>query len=84
MMRVELTRIQKETRIPILYVTHDQVEALAMSDRIAVMSEGRHSSAGLAHGNLPAAGDPVRPRFIGTVNYIACRLVDAEEKTRAP
>src|SRR5690606_40891133 len=39
MMRVELKRIQKEPRIPILYVTHDHVEALAMSDRIAVMSE---------------------------------------------
>jgi iron(III) transport system ATP-binding protein len=39
-MRVELKRIQRDTGIPILYVTHDQLEALAMSDRIAVMSDG--------------------------------------------
>jgi ABC-type Fe3+/spermidine/putrescine transport system ATPase subunit len=40
-MRAELKLIQRESGLPILYVTHDQVEALAMSDRIAVMCAGR-------------------------------------------
>jgi spermidine/putrescine transport system ATP-binding protein len=39
-MQIELTRIQDEVGITFIYVTHDQGEALAMSDRIAVMSEG--------------------------------------------
>jgi spermidine/putrescine transport system ATP-binding protein len=39
-MQVELKEIQREVGITFLYVTHDQEEALAMSDRIAVMDEG--------------------------------------------
>jgi len=40
-MQFELKRIQREVGITFVYVTHDQEEALTMSDRIAVMSEGR-------------------------------------------
>src|SRR4029077_1039381 len=40
-MQVELKRIQREVGITFIYVTHDQEEALTMSDRIAVMNEGR-------------------------------------------
>ena len=40
-MQVELTRIQRQVGITFVYVTHDQEEALAMSDRIAVMDQGR-------------------------------------------
>jgi spermidine/putrescine transport system ATP-binding protein len=40
-LQVELKRIQKEVGITFVYVTHDQEEALTMSDQIAVMSEGR-------------------------------------------
>jgi spermidine/putrescine transport system ATP-binding protein len=40
-MQVELKQIQREVGITFVYVTHDQEEALSMSDRIAVMSEGR-------------------------------------------
>lgn len=40
-MRVELKRLQRETSITFVFVTHDQEEALAMSDRIAVLSNGR-------------------------------------------
>jgi spermidine/putrescine transport system ATP-binding protein len=39
-MQIELTRIQQQVGITFIYVTHDQGEALSMSDRIAVMSEG--------------------------------------------
>jgi len=40
-MRAELQALQKRTGLTTIYVTHDQTEALSMSDRIAVMSEGR-------------------------------------------
>src|SRR6185436_17058952 len=40
-MQAELRRIHRQTGTTFLYVTHDQEEALTMSDRIAVMSEGR-------------------------------------------
>ncbi len=40
-MRAELKRIQKQLKITTIYVTHDQVEALSMADRIAVMNKGR-------------------------------------------
>ncbi|MBM3613631.1 MAG: ATP-binding cassette domain-containing protein, partial [Alphaproteobacteria bacterium] len=40
-MQLELRRIQQELRITTVYVTHDQHEAMAMSDRIAVMNRGR-------------------------------------------
>jgi ABC-type Fe3+/spermidine/putrescine transport system ATPase subunit len=39
-MQIELKRIQREVGITFVYVTHDQNEALTMSDRIAVMNEG--------------------------------------------
>ena len=40
-LRVELKRIQRELNATILYVTHDQVEAMSMADRIGVLSQGR-------------------------------------------
>ena len=40
-LRVELRRIQRSTRATVLYVTHDQVEATTMADRIAILEDGR-------------------------------------------
>ncbi len=69
-MRLELKRLQRETGITFVFVTHDQDEALEMSDRIAVMSEG----------SVQQVGDPVeiydRPvsrfvaDFIGETNFL--------------
>lgn len=42
-MQIELKRLQAETGITFIFVTHDQEEALTMSDRIAVMSKGASS-----------------------------------------
>lgn len=74
MMRVELKRIQKETGIPILYVTHDQTEALAMSDRIAVMSGGVIHQLGRPEEIYNQPRTPFVLDFIGVVNYIPCRI----------
>src|SRR5207249_532093 len=40
-MRLELQRLQEQTAVTVLYVTHDQLEAMALSSRLAVMNEGR-------------------------------------------
>ncbi|HWH55054.1 MAG TPA: spermidine/putrescine ABC transporter ATP-binding protein, partial [Gaiellaceae bacterium] len=45
-MQVELKRIQQEVGITFIYVTHDQEEAMTMSDRIAVMNKGRYEQLG--------------------------------------
>lgn len=45
-MQVELKRIQREAGITTIIVTHDQEEALSLSDRVAVMSEGRIAETG--------------------------------------
>ncbi len=73
-MRAELKLIQRRAGLPILYVTHDQVEALSMSDRIAVMRAGRIHHLG------PPEEIYDRPRtrfvldFVGAVNYVPCTL----------
>jgi len=65
-MREELKQLQKETGITFVFVTHDQEEALAMSDRIAVMSEGEVQQIG---GPTDIYEHPVN-RFIGDTNFL--------------
>jgi spermidine/putrescine transport system ATP-binding protein len=68
LMQTELTRIQRQVGITFVYVTHDQEEALAMSDRIAVMDHGRLLQVGTPTEvyDLPANRGVME--FIGTVN----------------
>ncbi len=61
-MQIELKRIQREVGITFVYVTHDQEEALTMSDRIAVMSAGM-SSRSAPRGDLSSPGDGLRRRL---------------------
>jgi ABC-type Fe3+/spermidine/putrescine transport system ATPase subunit len=76
-MRVELKRIQRETGIPILYVTHDQLEALSMSDRIAVMSDGRIHQVATPVEIYERPATKFVLDFIGSVNYLPCELLAA-------
>ena len=62
-MQIELKRIQTEVGITFIYVTHDQEEAMTMSDRIAVMRARPDRAARHARGPLRAAGDGVRGRL---------------------
>ena len=62
-LQIELKRIQREVGITFVYVTHDQEEALTMSDRIAVMNGGRVEQIGRPGGGLRAAGDDLRRRL---------------------
>ena len=49
-----------------IYVTHDQIEALTLADRIAVMKDRRHPAARDAQRDLPPPGEPLRRRFVGS------------------
>ena len=72
-MRVELKLLQRRLGITVLFVTHDQIEALSLSDRIAVMQRGRVEQVGpprslyeqpglRLRARLPGPdGDPARP-----------------------
>ena len=62
-LQVELKRIQREVGITFVYVTHDQEEALTMSDRIAVMNHGVVEQVDAARGGLRAPAHRVRRRL---------------------
>ena len=51
-MRAELRKIQRRTNVTFIYITHDQSEALTMSDRVAVMSDGKIEQVGTAGRHL--------------------------------
>ena len=61
-MRAEVSRIQRRLGVATLYVTHDQVEAMTMGDRVAVMRVGPAAAVRAAAGGLRRAGQPVRRR----------------------
>ncbi len=69
-MRGEIRRLQKLLGITVLYVTHDQEEALAISDRIAVMRAGRVEQVATPARDLRAAETPFVASFVGTTNLI--------------
>ncbi len=74
-MRVELKRIQREVGITSVYVTHDQAEALVMSDEIIVMSKGRIEQRG---GPRDIYAQPVNryvSNFIGVANLLEGHVV---------
>ena len=62
-MQIELKAIQQQVGITFIYVTHDQEEALTMSDRLAVFNRGRIEQVGTPGRGLRAAGDAVRRRL---------------------
>jgi spermidine/putrescine transport system ATP-binding protein len=69
-LQVELKRIQREVGITFLYVTHDQEEALTMSDRIAVMNEGRVEQVGTAEDVYERPATAFVAGFIGVSNLM--------------
>ena len=69
-MRVELKQLQEETGITFVFVTHDQEEALTMSDRIAVMSAGHVQQVGSARDIYETPANRFVADFIGETNLI--------------
>jgi len=74
-MRVELKQLQKETGITFVFVTHDQEEALAMSDRIAVMSDGEVQQIGRPTDIYEHPVNRFVADFIGDTNFLDGEIV---------
>jgi iron(III) transport system ATP-binding protein len=79
-MRHEIRDLQRRLAITAIYVTHDQEEAMAVSDRIAVMSEGTIVQTGTAEDLYHRPGSRFVAQFIGRANLVHARVerVDAE------
>ena len=69
-LQIELKRIQETVGITFVYVTHDQEEALAMSDRVAVMNAGRIEQLGSPEEVYDRPATPFVAGFIGETNFI--------------
>jgi iron(III) transport system ATP-binding protein len=77
--RSEIRRIQRDAGITSLYVTHDQAEAMAMSDRIAVMESGRVQQIGSPHEIYHRPANTFVARFIGRSNVLGLPVTAATE-----
>ena len=78
-MRVELKQLQEDTGITFIFVTHDQEEALTMSDRIAVMSNGRVQQIGTARDIYEAPVNRFVADFIGETNILQVDVESVSE-----
>ena len=79
-MQVELKNLQREVGITFVFVTHDQEEALSMSDRIAVMRDGKIVQEGSPTDLYSQPVDRYVAGFIGQSNFIAGTVVEAGEQ----
>ena len=77
-MQIELKRLQHETGITFIFVTHDQEEALTMSDRIAVMNEGRILQVGSPRQIYDHPAERFVADFIGDTNFLAAEVVSTD------
>ncbi len=82
-LRSEIRRIQRELGITTIYVTHDQEEALSLSDRIVVMSAGRMEQVGTPFEIYNFPKTSFVASFVGTLNQLRCAVADAGRGTIA-
>jgi putative spermidine/putrescine transport system ATP-binding protein len=76
-MQIELKSIQQEVGITFIYVTHDQEEALTMSDRLAVFNHGRIEQLGTPADVYERPATPFVAGFVGTSNLIVGAVAEA-------
>jgi putative spermidine/putrescine transport system ATP-binding protein len=79
-LREEIRRIQLELGITTIYVTHDQEEALSISDRVAVLQQGRIEQVGTPADIYGAPETPFVAEFIGTMNRLEATVADPERE----
>jgi ABC-type Fe3+/spermidine/putrescine transport system ATPase subunit len=73
-MKLEIKRIHRQLGVTVLYVTHDQEEALAMSDRVALMNRGRIEQLGSAEDLYERPASRFVAEFIGESNLLDARV----------
>jgi multiple sugar transport system ATP-binding protein len=80
-MRTEIKRLRQQVRTTTVYVTHDQVEALTLADRIVVMNKGAIEQIGTPHQLYHAPATKFVAGFIGSpsMNFIPAELVGAAD-----
>jgi spermidine/putrescine transport system ATP-binding protein len=86
-MRAELRAIQQRVGVTFIYITHDQGEALTMSDRVAVMNQGVVEQVGDGHAIYDRPATPFVAGFVGENNEIAgrvARLADGFAEIETP
>jgi len=77
-LRDEIRRIQTGLGITTIYVTHDQEEALSISDRVAVLSKGRIEQIGTPAEIYGAPATPFVAQFVGTMNRLESTVSDTQ------
>jgi multiple sugar transport system ATP-binding protein len=80
-MRTEIKRVHQKVRTTTVYVTHDQVEAMTLADRVVVMNKGRIEQIGAPNFLYHSPATRFVAGFIGSpaMNFIRCRLEQAGE-----
>lgn len=76
-LQIEIKRIQRDLGVTVLYVTHDQEEALALSDRIAIMRDGQITQVGTPDDVYIQPSSVFVASFLGESNLIPSRAVSA-------
>src|SRR3984893_18059962 len=79
-MQYEIMRMHRELSLTVVYVTHDQNEALTMSDRVAVFSDGRIQQAATPTELYENAQNAFVANFVGENNGLTGRVVNANEE----
>jgi ABC-type Fe3+/spermidine/putrescine transport system ATPase subunit len=69
--RFEIREIAKQIGVPVLYVTHDQTEALDLADRVAVMDKGRILQVDTPEGVYDRPANATVANFLGSMNWLA-------------
>ncbi len=82
-LRAEIRRIQRTLGITTLYVTHDQEEALAMSDRVVVFNQGRAVQIGHPEDIYDRPANAFVSSFVGSTNRLHVQVIDAASGTCA-
>jgi spermidine/putrescine ABC transporter ATP-binding subunit len=81
LMQIELRKLQQELRITTIYVTHDQTEAMTMSDRIAVINNGEIEQLDTAERIYNNPRTKFVADFVGKINLIHGKVVDTDGET---
>lgn len=75
-LRDELTDFVREAQVPAIYVTHDQFEAQALADRVAIVDDGRLVQVGLTEEVFAAPLNTRAARLVGVENLVAARVCE--------
>jgi len=78
-MGAEIRRIQTQAKVATIYVTHDQTEALMLSDRIAVLNEGRIEQIARPEEIYERPATPFVSWFVGKTNFVPCTIVSLSD-----